>query len=273
MYFTPAGRARRTKRTPRMDESQALSDRLRRVFSGDERPLQERSRLLTLMELFAGLPPPPDPFGLCPDFAELQRRFRESSRTGFPDLVEEAFLNLYCHVHGHAAPYTPDERKRLDRLGGYWCHAGGLSPILKAGEHIEPDTVSGDFGAGNGLQGLLLQKLYPHTNMIQIEISNRMVGWGKELQEWLGIEQGKVTWVVGDVLDHSPRDMDFIYLYRPVRPEGEGRRFYERFAGELEHAPGKVVVFSIADCLKPFLPEDFRVFYSDGHLTCFSNQE
>jgi len=187
--------------------------------------------------------------------------------------MEEAFLNLYCHVHGHAAPYTLDERKRLERHGGYWCHAGGISPILKAGDHIEADTVSGDFGAGNGLQGLLLQKLYPHTSVIQIEISSRMVGWGKELQVWLGIEPHRVIWEVGDVLEYSPRGMDFIYIYRPVRPEGEGRRFYEKFAGELNHAAGKVVVFSVADCLKSFLSEEFKIFYGDGHLTCFSNQE
>jgi hypothetical protein len=49
----------------------------------------------------------------------------------------------------------------MDRSGGYWCHAGGLSPVLKAGAFIEPDTVSADFGAGNGLQCLLMQKIHP----------------------------------------------------------------------------------------------------------------
>jgi len=219
-----------------MNDFQLPPDRLARDLAGDERPVRERKRLLNLMELFAVLPPPPDPFGLCPDFAQLQQRFRKSVETAPPDRVEEAFLDLYCHVHGHAAPYTPDERRRLDQLGGYWCHAGGLSPILKAGDHIGPETVSADFGAGNGLQGLLMQKLYPHAGTIQIEISSRMVAWGKALQQWLGIEAGRVTWVVGNVLDHSPRDVDFVYLYRPVRPQGEGRRFYENFAAVLAQA-------------------------------------
>jgi len=255
-----------------MNDFQALPSDLANIFRGDDRPVPERNRLLTLMEIFSTLPPPPDPFGLCPDFAELQRHFFRLVETAQPDLVEEAFLNLYCRIHGHEAPYTAAERRRMDELGGYWCHAGGLSPILKAGEHIGPDTVSADFGAGNGLQGLLLQKLYPHAKTIQIEISSRMVDWGKELQEWLGIDQGKVEWVVGDVLDHSPRGMDFIYLYRPVRPEGQGRKFYEKFAAELSGSSAKVVIFSIADCLKTFLGTEFEVFFSDGHLTCFRNR-
>lgn len=252
-----------------MNEFRKLPGDLARIFRDDDRPLVERDRLLVLMGLFAALPPAPDPLGLCPDFENLQRTFLQSLESAQADLVEEAFLNLYCHLHGHEAPYSADERKRMDELGGYWCHAGGLSPIIKAAEHIGPETVSADFGAGNGLQGLLLQKLYPHARTIQIEISSRMVDWGKMLQEWLGIDREKVDWVVGDVLDHSPQGIDFIYLYRPVRPEGKGARFYEKFAADLASAPDRVVIFSIADCLRGFVADRFEVFYSDGHLTCF----
>jgi hypothetical protein len=255
-----------------MNEFRPLPGDLANIFRDDDRPLVERDRLLVLMELFATLPFPPDPFGLCPDFQNLQRIFLRSLGSAQADPVEEAFLNLYCHLHGHEAPYSAGERQRMDELGGYWCHAGGLSPILKAGEHIGPATVSADFGAGNGLQGLLLQKLYPHARTIQIEISSRMVAWGKELQQWLGIDPDKVQWVAGDVLEYSPRGIDFIYLYRPVRPEGPGRRFYEKFAAELSVSPGPVIIFSIADCLAPFVSGNFEVFYSDGHLTCFRNR-
>ncbi len=255
-----------------MNEFRDLPGALARIFRDDDRPLVERDRLLVLMHLFATLPPAPDPFGLCPDFKNLQRSFLQSLDSAQADPVEEAFLNLYCHLHGHEAPYSAGERQRMDELGGYWCHAGGLSPILKAGEHIGPDTVSADFGAGNGLQGLLLQKLYPHARTIQIEISSRMVAWGKKLQEWLGIDPGRVEWVVGDVLEYSPRGIDFIYLYRPVRPEGMGRRFYENFAAEISATSKPVVIFSIADCLASFLSENFEVFYCDGHLTCFQRR-
>nr|MBC8425433.1 hypothetical protein [bacterium] len=186
-----------------------------------------------------------------------------------PDAVEEAFLTLYCHVHGHEAPYSAAERRRMDETGGYWCHAGGVSPLLKAGDHIGPDTVSADFGAGNGLQGLLMMTLYPHARTRQIEISSRMIASGRELQRWLGIDEDRVEWVAGDLLEQSPRGLDFIYLYRPVRPEGAGRRFYERFAAELAAQERPVVIFSIADCLREFLGPEFEIFYRDGHLTCF----
>ncbi len=54
-----------------------------------------------------------------------------------------------------------------------------------------------------------------------------------------------------------------------LRPVGEGLRFYEHFGAELERTSHPVVIFSIADCLGPFLPEEFDTFYGDGHLTCY----
>jgi len=130
--------------------------------------------------------------------------------------------------------------------------------------------VSADYGAGNGLQCLLLQKLYPHALTRQIEISSRMVQSGKELQHWLGIPPSRVDWVVADVRDVPPAGLDFIYLYRPLKPDSAiGRQFYGSFAETLSHAADEVVIFSIADCLKDFLPPEHEIFYSDGHLTCF----
>jgi hypothetical protein len=233
-------------------------------------PAPERQRLVELMELFAFLPPPPDPVGLYPDYESLKAAFLDAATSGDTESLDEAFLSLYCHVHGHEAPYTPEERARVNQTGGYWCHAGGLSPILKAGAHIRPGTVSGDFGAGNGLQTLLMMKLYPHEKTRLIEISSRMVEAGRALMAWLGIDEARVDWMTGDVLDASPRGMDFIYLYRPVKPDGQaGQAFYRRFARELEEQNRPVVIFSIADCLRPFLPASFETFYTDGHLTCY----
>jgi hypothetical protein len=121
---------------------------------------------------------------------------------------------------------------------------------------------------GNGLQALLRQRLHPHARTIQVEISSRMIEAGRHLQSWLGIPADRVEWIAGDVLENIPRGMGFVYLYRPVRPEGRGRLFYERLARTLEGSPDPVVVFSIADCLREFLPTTFEVFYTDGHLTC-----
>ncbi len=244
-----------------------LTERLRGV--DNDRSEEERGQLARLMCLFSELPPPPDPIGLFPQYRELQDRFLAAVESADPETLEERFLELYCHVHGYEAPYTPEERRRVDETGGYWCHAGGLSPILKAGPFLGPHTVSGEYGAGNGLQTLLMQRLHPHARTIMVEISSRMVAAGKELQAWLGVPEGRVEWIVGDVAGVSPAQMDFIYLYRPVRPEGQGRAFYTRFAEQLAQKDGRVIVFSIADCLCSFLNEDFEVFYHDGHLTCF----
>lgn len=241
----------------------------RLVVEGCGHSSKEARQLVRLIQLFLELPPPPDPFGLMPRFAELRDALSRAVQGNDGEVLEEALLELYCHVHGHEAPYTQAERRRVDQVGGYWCHAGGLSPILKAGPFISSGTVTGDFGAGNGLQGLLLQKLYPHGLTVQIEISSRMVEAGRLLQRWLEIPPDRVKWIVGDVLDASADGMDFIYMYRPVRPEGEGVRFYEDLAAELSRSRQEVIIFSIADCLRDYLPPAFEVFYSDGHLTCF----
>lgn len=239
------------------------------VAEGSGRPTDETEQLIRLMRLFLELPPPPDPFDLMPRFVQLRNDFASAAEGSDGEALEEAFLELYCHVHGHEAPYTEDERRRVDQVGGYWCHAGGLSPILKAGPFISENTVSADFGAGNGLQGLLLQKLYPHRKTVQIEISSRMVKAGQRLQEWLEIPSCRVDWIIGDVLGTSSRGVDFIYLYRPVRPEGEGAKFYRKLASELAQSSRRVVIFSIADCLRDYLSPEYEVFYGDGHLTCF----
>jgi hypothetical protein len=233
---------------------------------------EERGRLARLMLLFVGLPAPPDPGGDFPKYGEYKERLLTYAAGQDCEALEAAFLDLYAHVHMHEAKYTEAERRRMDEAGGYWAHAGGVSPILKAGPWIRPESVSADLGAGNGLQGLLLQVLYPHKKTVQVEISSRMVEIGKRLEGWLGIPDGRVEWVVGDVCEQSFEGVDFLYLYRPVRPStARGRAFYENLAGELDRSQGQVVIFSIADCLKEFLPSRFEIFYNDGHLTCFKS--
>lgn len=234
---------------------------------------EEQAALTRLMSLFQILPPPPDPLGLMPNYGQLRDEFVCAMSGTDSERIEETFLNLYCRVHGHEAPYTTQERKQVNERGGYWCHAGGLSPILKAGQFVHRDTVFADYGAGNGLQGLLVQKLWPHRQTVQIEISSKMVEAGKELQNWLEIPIDRVEWVVGDVADTSPNAMDFIYLYRPLRPVGPGAAFYKYFARELARSDRfPITIFSIADCLKEFLDDSFEIFYNDGHLTCFKKK-
>ena len=229
----------------------------------------EADRLARLILRFLILPSPPDSDSNFPRFGELQKKLESVTFQGNGEEIEDAFLELYAHVHMNEAPYTSEERRQMDEAGGYWNHAGGLSPVLKAEPWIGPDTVSADFGAGNGLQGLLLQLLYPHAKTVQIEISSRMAEIGDSLRDWLGVAEDRVEWIIDDVLNVSATGYDFIYLYRPVRPEGTGRDFYTRFAREVESEENPPVIFSIADCLRDFLSDRYDVFYGDGHLTCF----
>jgi hypothetical protein len=243
--------------------------RLLAALADDGRLEIERARLVALVVRLLELPPPPDHVRQFPHFVQLQVALAEAAAAGDGEAIEERFLELYCHLHMHEAPYTAEERRVVDATGGYWCHAGGLSPVLKAGQWIRPDTVSADYGAGNGLQALLLQLLYPHRCSVQIEISGRMATIGQGLQAWLGIDEDRVSWHVSDVREVPARGFDFIYLYRPVRPEGAGLDFYRGFAADLAAAEHEVVIFSIADCLGSFLPERFVRFYHDGHLACY----
>ena len=229
----------------------------------------EAARLARLIRLFLHLPDPPARKTSFSDFTLLRDRLAESIEGGQGDAIEERFLELYAHLHMNEAPYTTEERQRMDAAGGYWNHAGGLSPILKAAPWIDSSTVSADLGAGNGLQGLLLQVLYPHRKTVQIEISAKMSEIGEELRAWLGVPGESIDWIVADVLETPAIGYDFIYLYRPVRPEGPGRDFYTRFTREVEGEARPPIIFSIADCLRDFLSDRYEAFYSDGHLTCF----
>jgi len=247
----------------------SLESRLRRLLAADPRPAEERRGLLRLMLLLAELPPPPDPFDLHPRYGACRARFLQAAGGGDAEELEEAFAALYCELHGYEVPLTEQERQRFVGSCGYLSHMGGLSPILKAGPFLGPQSVSADFGAGNGLQGLLTLLLHPHRRCVQIELSSRLVEAGRLLQGWLGIPEERLRWVAGDITEHSPRGLDFIHLYRPLRPVGEGRRFYQRFAGELDRSARAVTIFSVADCLGPFLSRRFSLLFSDGHLSCF----
>jgi len=253
--------------------SEQVVERAASILAGlDWTPPQCR-QLARLVALFSSLPPPPDPLDMFARFEQLQAGLCRALAGGEADLLEESFLELYAHLHGYQAPYTRKERQAFDRAGGYWCHAGGISPLLRAAPYLSAGAVSVDLGAGNGLQGLLLQWLYPHQLAIQVEISGAMIACGRALQQWLGLAGERVRWVHCDLLDYHPQACDFVYLYRPVRPLGAGADFYRRLAAGLDSQPAAPVVFSIADCLRPFLPARFEVFYSDGQLTCYRRND
>jgi hypothetical protein len=236
-------------------------------------PAAERERVLrTLGSVFDRLALLEETEALVPGFARLYRELQVARGAGDPEGVETALVRLYCITHGSGGAYAPEERRALDDSGGYWCHAGGIEPLAMAAPFIGPETRLADYGAGNGLQGLLLQLLHPHRLTTLIEIGGPMVEQGRRLQALLGVAAERTSWVHANVLDVPPRDFDVIYLYRPVRPEGPGGAFYEMFARELGRSRGPVTIFSVADCLRPLLPPAFRVLHDDGQLAIFTNR-
>jgi len=193
--------------------------------------------------------------------------------SGQTDDLEHEVVRFYCLLHSADVQYSPEELSRLHDGGGYWCYAGGLDPLYRAGGFISEECRSVDLGAGNGLQGMLLQYLYPHRLTTQVELSGRMVCQGQKLRDWMGLSAERFEWIHGDIADVSPERFDFIYMYLPVRNDGRGSLFYSRFAKDLESVSHPMVIFSIADCFRSFAPTSFQVLHSDGHLTCYSNRQ
>jgi len=190
-------------------------------------------------------------------------------RENDPSSLESNLLNLYTQLHGAGSVYSPYERKLLAERKGYSCYPGGLSPLIKAVQFVKPESIVADLGAGNGLQGLLLQCLSPHRKTIQIEISSEMIRIGRIFQQALGISDDRIEWIHDDIINVSIKTADFIYIYLPAKPLEGGKEVYEAIANKLRMMNRPLVVFSVADCLAKFLNGQFSIFYTDGHLTCF----
>ncbi len=205
-----------------------------------------------------------------PEIATAANEYISKSNQGYNDNSEIAFLNLYCEIHRSGSVYSLNERELLDKKHGYFNHPGGISPLLRAKPFIDESTISADLGAGNGLQGLLFQYLYPHRQTLQVELSTEMILIGKQFQKALKIPEEKIRWINDDILNFDLGEIDFLYLYRPSKPVKDGLSLYQNLQIKLSNRKKPLTIFSIADCLKDFLNEEYKEFYNDGHLTCFS---
>lgn len=232
-----------------------------------------RDRMLARVgELFDELAVRPGIDSVVPSYLKFHRELRAARETRDEDRIEIALARLYCVVHGSGGAYAAAERLVFDKLGGYWCHAGGLEPLHLAEPFFTPETRFVDYGAGNGFQGLLFQHLYPHRLTTLVELGGPMIDQGRRLQALVGIPEERLRWVHANIMDVPPSGFDVVYLYRPVRPEGEGRAFYAMFAREVAKVDHPVTIVSVADCLRDFLPPAFRVIHGDGQVTCFTNR-
>lgn len=207
-----------------------------------------------------------------PGIDKHARNFMEAMGRADPLTQERLLINLYACLHTAGSLYSPSEQMLLSRRDGYSCHAGGLSPLLTAEPFITQDSVVVDLGAGNGLQGLLLQCISPHKKTLQVELSSEMIRTGLLFQEALGISADRVEWVHDDIVNASVEAADIVYLYRPARSTPNGRELYQAIARKLASVSKPLMVFSVADCLGQFLDERFSLFFTDGHLTCFSKR-
>ncbi|MEW6213945.1 MAG: class I SAM-dependent methyltransferase [Nitrospirota bacterium] len=203
------------------------------------------------------------------DIDQYVKNFMVAMEEGDPISLEYALLNLYTCLHGVGSKYSPSERELLKKRDGYSCYPGGLSPLIMAEQFIRPESIVADLGAGNGLQGLLLQRICPHRRTLQIELSSEMIRIGRIFQQALGISTDRVEWIHDDIVNVSIEAADFVYIYRPARPLDSGNDLYQAIGRKLAAGNKPLVIFSVADCLAKFLDKRFSVFYTDGHLTCF----
>jgi hypothetical protein len=208
-----------------------------------------------------------------PEIDHFVKNLESALKKGGIPSIERDLLDLYIRLHGAGSMYSPQEREILTKRKGYSCYPGGLSPLIKAAQFIKPDSIVADLGAGNGLQGLLLQCICPHQKTIQIELSSEMIRVGRIFQEALGLSPDRVEWIHDDIFNVSIEEADFIYVYLPAKPLDGGKEIYEAIAHKISTMKRPPVILSVADCLAKFIDSRFSVSYMDGHLTCFVNQQ
>jgi hypothetical protein len=207
-----------------------------------------------------------------PDIVHHLESYLLLKEKGDTSELEIAFIELYIKLHTAGSGYTSPEKELLKEKSGISCLPGGISPLIMARQFIGPKSTVADLGAGNGLQGLLLQRISPHRKTMQIEISAGMVRMGRVFQHALGIGEDHVEWINGDMANVSLEPVDFIYMYRPAKPHEGGNELYRAIARKLSALRRPIVVFSVADCLGRFLDKRFEVFYDNGYLTCFCKE-
>ncbi|MFC2173909.1 hypothetical protein ACFLU6_14985 [Acidobacteriota bacterium] len=199
-------------------------------------------------------------------------RFHEARQSGDDNEREQNLTDLYIHLHSGGALYLPWEREKLTGYSGHTCLPAGLLPVLFARHLVNADTVVADLGAGNGIQGLLLQRLQSHRRTVQVELSAEMIRMGHLYRKILGIDENRLSWIHGDMADFSFDGIDLFYLYRPAKPTGGGDDLYRTVADKLLALTKTAMVFSVADCLEKYLKSGFELLYSNGHITVFRNR-
>jgi hypothetical protein len=209
----------------------------------------------------------------APDIHPRMEEYLTARDSGDVESRECSLIELYLRLHGAGTSYSPGEQQTLERRRGITAHAGGLAPLILAEAFITDETTAADLGAGNGLQGLLLQRIRPHRRTIQVELSSEMIRVGRLFQQVLGIGQDAVEWVHDDIARAPLKNIDFLYLFRPARPFGEGNELYRAISSRLARARGPMVIMSVADCLGKFLGRGVELLYQNEQVSIFRKPE
>lgn len=207
-----------------------------------------------------------------PSAGKEAKHLDQARKTGDPDVRENSLITLYNSLHSAGAVYKKQEEKTLEAWEGLGCLPGGLLPLFVARHFINSKSVTVDLGAGNGLQGLLIQALCPHRQTLLVEISENLIETGRLYQQALGIPEGRIVWENGDIADTDLREVDLVYMYRPIRPKGKGNLLYSAVASKLAENNRSVIIVSIADCLGRFLDKSFKTIYSNDFVEIYRLQ-
>ncbi|MBS3755607.1 MAG: hypothetical protein KGY56_07905 [Desulfobacterales bacterium] len=204
-----------------------------------------------------------------PRAGQLAESLFEARGSGDNSDRETVLINLYLCLHAAGAAYQQEESDTLAAWSGLDCLPGGMLPLMLARHLIGPDSVTADLGAGNGLQGLLLQRLCPHHKTRLLEISGRLIEMGRLYQQALNMDPQQVAWEHADVAQANFAGVELIYLYRPTRPGDNGNAFYRAVAEKLAAHDRPLTIVSMADCLAPFLDDRFENVYANEFLRIF----
>ena len=206
---------------------------------------------------------------MFPDISKPMDEYVRARGTGDNAEREYALLTLYLSLHTLGSGYSASEAMKLKRAEGISNLPGGMFPLVAASRMVCDETAFMDLGAGNGLQGLLLQSMRPHKITIQVELSLGLIEVGRIFQHALGISEDRVQWICGDIAEQELGLADLIYMYRPLKPYGMGKQLYEGVAQRLSALKTEVTVLSVADCLGSMLGEDFRLVCSNEFFSCY----
>ena len=147
---------------------------------------------------------------------------------------------------------------------------GGVGPGLGPRSHHRCAACGGEYPVIDGLVDFL-PDVERRTSLAQRLMESERIASIYESRWWrgsrsfsrlAGIRLEEEISLIGKILEIRAGDGVLDLACGPGL-------YARRFAAELAESGSPVVIFSIADCLRDFLPEEFEVFYGDGHLTCF----